>query len=128
MNRLRRFSTENIGLKLLSLGFAVLLWVLVGGDVQSEIVVPVTVEFRNVPPGMDFEAEPTRVEVRVRGFRREVRRTSSADFSVPVDLSSMEHVGIRTVSLEPGQVEAPVSMQVVAVTPSQITIITKGEM
>ena len=122
MNWLRRFVTENIPLKLLSLTLAVLLWVLVGGDVQTEIFLPIPVEFRNVPQGVQFQVEPPRVEVRVRGLRHVVRQASEMDFSVPVDISALGGPGVKLVPLRPDSVEGPASLQIVDVTPAQLTI------
>ena len=122
MNWLRRFVTENIPLKLLSLTLAVLLWILVGGDVQTEIFLPVPVEFRNVPQGVQFEVEPPRVEVRVRGLRHVVRQASETDFSVPVDIAALGGPGVKLVRLRPDNVEGPASLEIVDVTPAQLTI------
>ena len=122
MNWLRRFLTENLGLKLLALLLAVTIWSAVGGDVATEILMPVPVEFRNVPPGLHYEAEPSRVELRVRGPRWMVRQALVTDFSMPVDLSAMTESGERIVALERKNVEAPGSVEVMDITPSQLKL------
>jgi YbbR domain-containing protein len=122
MKWLRRFATENVPLKLFSLALAVLLWILVGGDVQTEIFLPVPVEFRNVPQGVQFQVDPPRVEVRVRGLRHVVRQASETDFSIPVDIAALGGPGVKLVRLQPGNVEGPASLEIVDVTPAQLTI------
>ena len=122
MNWLRRVLTENIGLKLLSLSLAAILWAVVGGDIPTEIVLPIPVEFRNVPPGLEFVAEPSWVDVRVRGLSRRVRQAAAADFTVPVDFSRLDGPGEKSVLLRPADVEAPASLEVVQITPAQVTL------
>jgi YbbR domain-containing protein len=125
MSWFRSLFTENIGLKLLSLLLAVVIWTAVGGDVATEIQVPVPVEFRNVPAGIQYEAEPSRVELRVRGPRWMVRQALTTDFSVPVDLSTMT-VGEQIVPLRRQSVSAPASVEVVEITPPQLKLTVKA--
>jgi hypothetical protein len=125
MNWLRRFFTENVGLKLLALLLAVVIWSAVGGDVATEILLPVPIEFRNVPPGLRYQADPTRVELRVRGPRWMVRQALVTDFSMPVDLSGMTESGERMVALDRTDVEAPSSVEVMDITPSQLKLILR---
>jgi len=122
MNWLRRFFTENLGLKLLALFLAVAIWSAVGGDVSTEILMPVPVEFRNVPPGLRYQAEPARVELRVRGPRWMVRQAQVTDFSMPVDLAAMTESGERLVALDRRNVEAPGSLEIMDITPSQLKL------
>jgi YbbR domain-containing protein len=125
MNWLRRLLTENIGLKLLSLLLAVIIWTAVGGDVATEILIPVPVEFRNVPAGVHYEAEPSRVQLRVRGPRWMVREALATDFSVPVDLSTIT-AGEQIVPLRRETVSAPASVEVMEITPPQLKLTVKA--
>ncbi|MBI3933904.1 MAG: hypothetical protein HY316_04375 [Acidobacteria bacterium] len=125
MNWLRRLLTENLGLKLLALLLAVTIWSAVGGDVATEILLPVPVEFRNVPPGLHYEADPSRVELRVRGPRWMVRQALVTDFSVPVDLSAMTQSGEQIIALRRETVEAPGSVEIVDITPSELKLILR---
>jgi YbbR-like protein len=126
MNWLRNFFTQNLALKLLALILAVTIWTAVGGDVATEILVPVPVEFRNVPPGVHYDAEPARVELRVRGPRWMVRQSLVSDFSVPIDLSTMTQPGERLVPLLRQNVEAPASVEVIEITPAQLRLSVKA--
>ena len=122
MNWLRGFLSENIGLKLLSLGLAFGIWSAVGGDIDTEILMAVPVEFRNVPPHLHYHAEPASVDLRLRGPRWMVRQAQEADFSVPVDLSAVTEPGEREIVLDIRNVEGLVSIQVMDIIPSHITL------
>jgi YbbR-like protein len=122
MNWLRRVLTQNVGLKLLALALAFTIWSAVGGDIATEILIAVPVEFRNVPSGVHYDANPSRVEIRVRGPRWMVRRTSATDFSVPIDLSNMTQPGERIIVLKPQNVEAPNSVEIMDVTPPELKL------
>jgi YbbR domain-containing protein len=126
MNWLRNLFTENVGLKLLSLLLAVVIWTSVGGDVATEILVPVPIEFLNVPVGVHYEAEPSRVELRIRGPRWMVHQALGTDFSVPVDLSTMTAPGEKIVPLRRETVSAPASVEVMEITPPQLKLTVKA--
>lgn len=127
MNSLRSFFTENIGLKLFSIGLAVVLWMVVSSGVTTEIVVSVPLEFRNVPANLRFSAEPGQVQVRVRGSRRLVRGAASDEFTVPVDLADVSGSGERTMVLSTQEVEAPASFQVMQIVPSHVRLNFESE-
>jgi hypothetical protein len=122
MNWLRNAATRNLSLKLLSLVLAIAIWISVGGDVSTEILVPVPVEFRNVPEGVHYDAEPSRVELRVRGPRWMVRQASESDFAVPVDLSGLTEPGERVIPLRPQNATAPSSVEVVDINPPELRL------
>ncbi|HWP83643.1 MAG TPA: CdaR family protein [Terriglobia bacterium] len=120
MNWIRGFFTNHPGLKLLALLLAFLIWSAVGGDVATEVLLQVPVEFRNVPQGVSYQAEPTRVELRVRGPRWMVRQAAERDFSVPVDLSAMTTPGAHRVVLQPASVEAPGALEIMDISPAEL--------
>ena len=122
MNWLRTIFTENIALKLLSLALAVGVWGAVGGEMGTEVLLAIPVEFRNVPPNVHYDASPSRVELRVRGPRRLVRAVLPTEFSVSVDLSAMGEPGETTVFLHPADVESPSLIEVVEVIPDQVNL------
>ncbi|MCH7979393.1 MAG: hypothetical protein IH935_10505, partial [Acidobacteria bacterium] len=66
MDRLKKWFTENIGLKLLSLALAAGLWVAFGGDTVTETVLQVPLEFRNVPANLAVFSEQQTAQLRIR--------------------------------------------------------------
>ena len=57
---------RHIGLKLLSLALALLLWSLVAGQKEAERSLRVPLEFQNMPPSLEMIGEPpSSVDVRV---------------------------------------------------------------
>lgn len=122
MNWLRKFLTENVGLKLLSLAVAVLLWAAVGNDPVTEAVFRVPIEFINVPASLEVLTEQPSVQLWARGPSHAVRRASPGDFAVRVNVAPIAGPGARSFSLDPASVVAPSPLQVVEVIPSEVGV------
>jgi YbbR domain-containing protein len=121
MSWVTNFFWENLGLKLAALALAVVVWGTVQGDVTTEILVTIPLEFRDAPEGMKFSAFPSEVRVRVRGSRRIVMAANHADFIVSLDLSKLA-LGEYLFRLEPASVQAPPFVEVVQIVPEQVRI------
>ena len=115
----RRHVWHNFGLKVLSLGLAVLLWLAVSRDPIAEVAIEVPIEFRNVAQNMEISSENIpHAQIRLRGPERTIRRLQASDVSAAVDLSSMR-AGEHTFDLTSQQVHAPSELAVVQIIPSQ---------
>lgn len=113
---------QHIGLKTLSLGLAVVLWLIVAGEetVEREILVPL--ELLQFPAGLELQGDsPTFVDVRVRGASSTLSRMSSGDVIAVVDLHTARP-GERLFQLTPEQVRTPFGVQVVQVTPASVAL------
>lgn len=115
-----KFFTENIGLKLLSLALAVAIWNTVGGDPVTETTLRVPVEFRNMPANLELMTTQTEVELRVRGPSRALRRATSGDFSVQVNLQPRPQFGEQTYAFRTNEIQTPTFVKVVQLIPAQI--------
>jgi YbbR domain-containing protein len=116
----RRHVLHNLGLKIISLAFAVGLWTAVARDQQAEVPIEVPVEFRNVPQDLEISSEHIpQVQVRLRGAERLMRRLQRSDVDLRVDLSGVK-AGERTFDLSAQQVHHPYDLEVVSVVPSQL--------
>ena len=59
---------KHLGLKVMAIALASLLWLTVAGDHLVERSMRVSLEFRNIPPMLEIVGDPpTTVDVRLRG-------------------------------------------------------------
>lgn len=110
-------------LKLLSVGFAVLLWLFVSGDETVERGLRVPLEFQQFPDGLEMLGDPPSVvDVRVRGASAVLSRVGAGDIVAQLDLKAAR-VGRRLYQMSPEQVRVPFGVQVVQVTPPSVALI-----
>ena len=65
---LRKMLTHNLGLKIMSLFLAMVLWLFVAAEKDSEISLSVPVEIANIPAGLVVVSQPlSRIDVRFAG-------------------------------------------------------------
>jgi len=85
-----RFSPfRHFGLKLLSFGLAVLLWMVVSGEETVERGLRVPLELQQMPAGIELLGDvPTTVDVRVRGGSGTLSRVGPGDVVAVLDLRS----------------------------------------
>ena len=113
---------RHLGLKLLSVGLAVLLWMAVSGEQTVERGLRVSLELQQFPPGLEIQGEPlSTVDVRVRGASGTLGRLSPGDVVAVMDLRAAR-VGHRLFHLTPEQVRAPFGVEVVQVTPPTVAL------
>ncbi len=113
---------RHIGLKLLSVAIAVLLWMMVAGDETVERGLRVPLELQQVPPDLELLGDvPTTADVRVRGPSGTLSRVSPGDIVAVLDLRAARE-GERLFHLTPEQVRAPFGMEVIQVTPPTVAV------
>jgi len=121
MTTIRPFG--HLGLKLLSVGLAVLLWMAVSGEQTVERGLRVSLELQQFPPGLEIQGEPlSTVDVRVRGASGTLGRLSPGDIVAVLDLRAAR-VGRRLFHLTPEQVRSPFGVEVVQVTPPTVALL-----
>lgn len=123
---MRRFLTHNLGLKLLSLALAFLLWLAYSGSRELTTVLSVPVQYRNIPT--DLEIGPNLVEeVRliVRGPSPLLSRVSASRSPVILDLGRVKRTGVTTFSIQRSNVDLPSGVVLDRAIPSQIQIRTE---
>lgn len=121
-----RFFTHNIGLKLLSLAIAFVLWLLYSGSRELMTAISVPVQYRNIPT--DLEIGPNLVEeVRliVRGPSPLLSRLAASPVPVILDLSHVRRPGLTTFSIHRSNVSLPTGVELERAIPSQIQIQTE---
>lgn len=113
---------RHLGLKALSLGLAVLLWVAVSGQETVERNLRVPLEFQNVPDGMEIVGDPPpAVDVRIRGSSGNLSRVQAGEVVAVLDLVSARP-GARLFHMRADEVRVPFGVQVVQVAPSTIPL------
>ncbi len=118
----RRAVWNNFGLKLLSLALAISLWLVVARDPVAEVAVEVPIEFSNMPQNLEISSEIIpRIQIRLSGPQRLVRRLQSSDVYYSLDLGTVK-AGERTFDLIPAQVHKPSGIEVEQVIPSQFHV------
>ena len=112
----------NLWLKLLSLGLALLLWMVVSGEETVERGLRVPLELTQVPAGLELLGDvPATVDVRVRGSSGTLSRVGAGDIVAVLDLHTAQ-AGRRLFPLTPEQVRAPFGVEIVQLLPSAVTM------
>jgi len=119
---IRQSRIENLGLKLLALGLATLLFAVSRQPMSDVRLERVPLEFRGIAPGLEITGEVGHtVSVRLRGPRDVVRGLMPNQVAVVADLSGKEP-GDRIIQLTPSDVSMPSSIEVLRVDPATIRL------
>jgi len=90
---------RNIGLKLLALALAILLWLTVAGEHVVERSLRVPLEFRNVPDALEIVGNaPDTVDVRLRGSSALLSRVQPGEIVAVLDLAARERARVCSTS------------------------------
>ena len=113
---------RHLGLKLMAVALAMLLWLIVAGDHLVERSLRVPLEFRNTPPELELVGDPpTEVEVRLRGSSALLGRLEPRDIVAVLDLASARP-GSRMFHLRSDEVRAPYGVEVAQVIPGTLAV------
>ena len=121
MRRLWPF--RHVGLKLLSFGIALMLWLVVSGEETVERGLRVPLELQQLPAGVELTGDvPTTIDVRVRGGSATLSRLGPGDVVAVLDLRAARP-GQRVFPMTQDQVRVPFGVDVVQTTPPAITLV-----
>jgi YbbR domain-containing protein len=113
---------RHIGLKIVAITLATLLWLIVAGDHLVERNVRVPLEFRNTPLALEIVGDPpTEVDVRVRGSSTLLARLEPRDIVAVLDLATARP-GSRMFHLRTDEVRAPYGVEVAQVVPGTLAL------
>jgi len=114
---------SHFGLKIVSVGFALMLWYLVSSQqsaVERGLRIPLGLQ--NLPANLEMVEPPQEsVDVRLRGAADLLSRLAPGDVVATIDLSSAQ-VGRRLFHISPERVRAPFSVEVAQITPQSVAI------
>lgn len=109
-----------IGSGILSL----LLWMWVGAEERSEVIVSVPLEFRNLPRAYEITAEGevvSKVNLWIKGNTASIRNLRPQEITVWIDLQDTRP-GQRNLELTPESVRVPYGFTVLRISPSQVSL------
>lgn len=111
---------RHLGLKVVALSLATLLWLTVAGEHVVERIIRVPLEFRNIPSDLEVVGEPPgTVDVRLRGPSAALGRLEAGDVVAVLDLSGARP-GVRLFHLRNEEVRAPWGVEVTQVVPGTL--------
>lgn len=111
---------RHLGLKVLALALATLLWLTVAGEHVAERLIRVPLEFHNIPPQLEIVGDPpTTVDVRVRGSSGIISRLEPGQVVASLDLGSARP-GSRLIHIE--EVRVPYGVEVTQVAPPTVAL------
>ena len=111
---------RHIGLKIMSIGLAALLWLVVAGEQGVERAIRIPLEFINRPAQLEPVGEPPNMmDVRLRGSSGRLSRIASGEVVAVVDLQGARP-GQRLFHVSASDVRAPFGVEVVQVVPSSL--------
>jgi len=121
---MKKIFLHNLGLKLLSLILALILWFyLATENLDARDLVPVRLRFENLPSNLILsETSRDSVVVRVRGQKDTILALSASDFSLGLNLSRAT-AGRRNYSLDKDKVLHPLNVRVIKVIPDKVEVV-----
>ena len=119
---MRSFFTENLGLKLLSLVLAIVVWFAIAGETASEMGLRVPLELQNVPRDLELMGDAVDVvEVRVRATAGIIHALNPGDVAAQIDLAGSVE-GERIVHLTTDSIRVPFGVKIVKIAPAMLTL------
>jgi YbbR domain-containing protein len=113
---------RHLGLKVVALACASLLWLTVAGEHIVERSLRVPLEFRNIPTGLEIVGDPpATVDVRMRGPSGMLSRLDPGEVIVILDLRAARS-GSRLFHLRNDEVDAPYGVEVAQVVPATLSL------
>jgi YbbR domain-containing protein len=112
----------HMGLKVVSVGLAVALWMTVAGESTVERGLRVPLELQQFPPGLELQGEPPAlVDIRVRGTSGVLARMAPGEIVAVLDLHGARP-GRRLFQLTPEHVRTPFGVEVTQITPASLAL------
>ncbi len=118
----RDFFLKDWHLKLVSLGFSILLWSLVVGQEKAEIGLSIPLEIVNLPNNLVIANDiPSSIEVRVFGPRSIIKNIAGQNLTKVIDLKNAS-VGKMVIHFSTDDFSLPGGVKVLRIKPSIVTI------
>jgi YbbR domain-containing protein len=113
---------RQLGLKVLAITLASVLWLTVAGEHIVERSLRVPLEFRNIPEALEIVGNtPDTVDVRLRGSSAVLSRLQPGEIVAVLDLSSAR-TGSRLFHIRNDEVRAPFGVEVAQIVPTTLAL------
>ena len=119
---MRRRIFGHLGLKVLSIALATLVWWMVAGQREAERSLRAPLEFRSIPDQLELVGEPAGlVDIRLRGTTGALAQLQTSEVVAVLDLKGARP-GRRLFHILPGDVSVPIGIKVLQVTPATLSL------
>jgi YbbR domain-containing protein len=116
----------HLGLKILSIAMATLLWWMVAGQREAERSLRAPLEFRSIPDQLELVGEPAGlVDVRLRGTTGALAQLQTSEVVAVLDLKGARP-GRRLFHILPDDVSVPTGIKVLQVSPATLSLTFEG--
>ncbi len=120
---MKRLFTQHLGLKLMSLMLASLLWFFYSGSRELTTAVTLPVQYRNIPTDLEIGSDLVEeIRLIVRGPSPLLSRVASSPPPVILDLGKLRRSGATTLSIDRNSVDLPAGVVLERAIPSQIRV------
>jgi YbbR domain-containing protein len=120
---IRNILLDNWGIKLVSLGLSLTLWVYVTSKGKTEMTLTVPLELRNIPQDTAVVGNVAgSLEVRIQGQERILRDITVVDKMVGIIDLSMTKIGENIVHISPDDIKRPADVTVTHMSLSEIKV------
>ncbi len=121
---LLRALTQNFFWKLLSVVAAIALWITFAGETEISTSIPITVQYRRVPPDLEISAARLdRLFLKLKGPGARLTGGSLSHLAVVLDFGDIHYPGERTFTIGSENLNLPAGISLVRVVPSQVRIL-----
>ncbi|MEO5359961.1 MAG: CdaR family protein [Nitrospirota bacterium] len=122
---MKKFFTENTELKLITLVLSLILWFVVTLKGQSEVIMELPIEYKNIPKGVEITKTSAKfVNVSIKGQERIVKNLLPKDINVFVDLSKVKQ-GETMFYFTKDNIKMPPSITLARFNPTNIIVRTE---
>lgn len=124
---LRAWLANNFGMKVVSLGLAVALWVVVLGEQKTEVVLSVPLDVGQIPRTLMVVNEPVEfVSLKVRGPRSLVQGLAPNEVALRGTFTRAVKEGDNILNLSPDQFLVPRGVNVLSVSPGRVRLVLEA--
>lgn len=120
---MKNWISHNWPVKVLSLGLAILFWLLLVGEQELATSITVPIQYRNIPKDFETISDVSeKVHLEIRGPSGKIAPANLADTAVILDLSSVTRPGERTFPVGSGVIALPSGVTLERAIPSQVRL------